>query len=131
MNTRTAVIGVGLVVVAVVLFVVLGGGSGSDSSSSDSGTSADAAKVPTIVVDKEGHPVGGIQELVYRKGDQIHFKVKVPFEEEVHLHGYDVMKEVPKGGGTVTYDLPAELEGVFEAELEGRGEQIVELKVEP
>jgi hypothetical protein len=125
MNTRTAIVGAGLVVAAVVLFIVLGGG-GSDSSST-----TDAGKVPTVVVDKEGHPVGGIQELVYKKGDQIHFKVKVPFEEEVHLHGYDVAKEVPKGGGTVTYDLPADIEGVFEAELEGHKEQIVELKVEP
>jgi hypothetical protein len=125
MNTRTALIGVVLVVVAVVLFIVLGGGG------SDESKSTDAGKVPTVVVDAEGHPVGGIQELVYRKGDRIHFKVKVPFEEEVHLHGYDVMKEVPKGGGTVTYDLPAEIEGVFEAELEGHKEQIVELKVEP
>jgi hypothetical protein len=130
MNARTAVIGVGLVVVAIVLFVVLGGDSGSDSSS-DSSTSAEAGKVPTIVVNKQGEPVGGIADLTYKKGDQIHFKVEVPFEEEIHLHGYDVMKEVPKGGGTVTYDLPAELEGVFEAELEGRAEQIVELKVEP
>jgi len=129
MNTRTAVIGAGLVVVAIVLFVVLGGGS--SDSGSDSSTSADAGKVPTVVVNTQGEPVGGIAELTYKKGEQIHFKVEVPFEEEVHLHGYDVMKEVPKGGGTVTYDLPAELEGVFEAELEGRGEQIVELKVEP
>jgi hypothetical protein len=128
MNTRTALIGVALVVVAVVLFIVLGGGS---DESSDSSSTTDAGKVPTVVVDKEGHPVGGIQELVYRKGDRIHFKVKVPFEEEVHLHGYDVAKEIPKGGGTVTYDLPAEIEGVFEAELEGHKEQIVELKVEP
>jgi len=125
MNTRTALIGAALVVIAVVLFIVLGGGG------SDESKSTDAGKVPTVVVDKEGHPVGGIQELVYRKGDRIHFKVKVPFEEEVHLHGYDVAKEVPKGGGTVTYDLPAEIEGVFEAELEGHKEQIVELKVEP
>jgi hypothetical protein len=125
MNTRTALIGAGLAVVAVVLFIVLGGG-GSDSSST-----TDAGKVPTVVVDKEGHPVGGIQELVYKKGDRIHFKVEVPFEEEVHLHGYDVAKEVPKGGGTVTYDLPADIEGVFEAELEGHKEQIIELKVEP
>ncbi len=128
MNTRTALIGAGLVVVAVVLFIVLGGGS---DSSSDSSSTTDTGKVPTVVVDDEGHPVGGIQELVYRKGDQIHFKVKVPFEEEVHLHGYDVAKEVPKGGGTVTYDLPADIEGVFEAELDGHKEQIVELKVEP
>jgi len=129
MNTRTALIGVVLVVAAVALFIVLGGDS--DSSSSDSSTTADAAEVPTVVVNQQGEPVGGIADLTYKKGDQIHFKVEVPFEEEIHLHGYDVMKEVPKGGGTVTYDLPAELEGVFEAELEGRGEQIVELKVEP
>jgi hypothetical protein len=128
MNTRTALIGAALVVVAVVLFIVLGGGS---DSSSDSSSTTDAAEVPTVVVDKQGEPVGGIADLIYRKGDRIHFKVKVPFEEEIHLHGYDVMKEVPKGGGTVTYDLPAEIEGVFEAELEGRGKQIVELKVEP
>jgi hypothetical protein len=124
-NPRTAAIGAALVVVAVVLLIVLSGGS------SDSSKSTDAGKVPTVVVDKQGHPVGGVQELVYNKGDQIHFKVKVPFEEEVHLHGYDVAKEVPKGGGTVTYDLEADLEGEFEAELEDRAEQIVALKVEP
>ncbi len=125
MNTRTALIGGALVVAAVVLLIVLSSG-GSDESST-----TDAGKVPTIVVDKQGKPVGGIRELVYRKGDQIHFKVQVPFEEEVHLHGYDVMKEVPKGGGTVVYDLPAEIEGEFEAELEGHKEQIVDMKVEP
>jgi hypothetical protein len=125
MNTRTALIGVVLVVVAVVLFIVLGGGS--DDTTSTTG----AVEVPTIVVDKQGKPVGGIADLTYKKGDRIHFKVEVPFEEEIHLHGYDVAKEIPKGGGTVTYDLPAEIEGVFEAELEGRGEQILELKVEP
>jgi len=125
MNTRTALTGAALVVVAVVLLIVLSSG-GSDSSSD-----TDAGRVPTIVVNQQGHPVGGIQELVYRKGDQIHFKVEVPFEEEVHLHGYDVAKEIPKGGGTVVYDLPAEIEGEFEAELEGKKEQIIDLKVEP
>ncbi|MFL5874064.1 MAG: hypothetical protein ACJ75T_11430 [Solirubrobacterales bacterium] len=127
MNTRTALIGAALVVVAVVLFIVLGG----SDSSSDSSSTSDAGKVPTVVVNKQGEPVGGIAELTYNKGDRIHFKVEVPFEEEVHLHGYDVMKEVPKGGGTVTYDLPAEIEGDFEAELEGQHEQIVQLTVDP
>jgi hypothetical protein len=125
MNKRTALIGAALVVVAVVGLIVLSSGG------SDSNTTTDAGKIPTIVIDEQGHPDGGIEELVYRKGDQIHFKVKVPFEEEVHLHGYDVAKEVPKGGGTVTYDLPAEIEGEFEAELEGHKEQIIDLKVEP
>ena len=125
MNAKTAIAGVVVVVVAVVLLIVLSSGG------SDSGDKTDAGKVPVIKVDKQGHPVGGIQDLTYHKGDQIHFKVEVPFEEEVHLHGYDIPKEVPKGGGTVTYDLPAEIEGVFEAELEDRKEQIIQLTVEP
>lgn len=125
MNSKTAVIGAVLVVVAVVLLIVLGSGG------SDSSKTTEAGKVPTIVVDNQGHPVGGVQELVYNKGDRIHFKVKVPFAEEIHLHGYDVAKEVPKGGGTVTYDLKADLEGEFEAELEDRAEQVAALKVEP
>jgi hypothetical protein len=125
MNPKTAIVGGVLVVVAVVLLIVLSGGGSDENATTDSG------KVPTIVVNQAGHPVGGVKEIVYRKGDQIHFKVEVPFEEEIHFHGYDVAKEVPKGGGTVTYDLPASIEGVFEAELEGRGEQIAEIKVEP
>jgi hypothetical protein len=125
MNMKTALVGGVLVVAAVILLIVLSSGG------SDENANTDAGKVPTIVVNQAGHPVGGIQELIYRKGDQIHFKVEVPFEEEVHFHGYDVAKEVPQGGGTVVYDLPASIEGVFEAELEGRKEQIAEIKVEP
>ena len=126
MNAKTAIAGGVIVVVAVVLLIVLSSGGSDDSSSS-----TDAGKVPVIEVNKQGHPVGGIADLTYHKGDQIHFKVEVPFEEEVHLHGYDIPKEVPKGGGTVTYDLPADIEGVFEVELEDREEQIIQLTVEP
>lgn len=125
MNRRTAIAGVLVLVVAIVLLIVLSSGG------SDSSDTTDAGKVPTIVVDKEGHPVGGIQDLDYHEGERIHFKVEVPFAEEVHLHGYDIPKEVPEGGGTVTYDLPATIEGVFEAELEDRKEQIIQLTVEP
>lgn len=125
MNLRTALVGGVLVVVAVVLLVVLSSGG------SDESKTTDAGKVPTIVVDKQGKPVGGVAELIYKTGDRIRFKVKVPFAEEIHLHGYDVAKEVPKGGGTVIYDLRADIEGEFEAELEDRKEQIVAIKVEP
>jgi hypothetical protein len=40
------------------------------------------------------------------------------------------MKDV-EAGGSVSFDFPATLEGVFEAELEDRGEQILELTVNP
>jgi hypothetical protein len=124
-NVVRALVGVGVVIVAVVVLVVLQG------SNSDSSGNTDGGKLQTIAVDKAGHPVGGIRRLTYNKGEQILFKVEVPFAEEVHLHGYDIPKEVPKGGGSVTYSLPASIEGVFEAELENRKEQIIEMTVNP
>jgi hypothetical protein len=124
MNTRTAIAGAAVVVVAVVLLIVLSGGS------NDKTSSTDAGKVPTIVVNDAGEPVAGITDLTYHKGDQIHFKVKSGIADEVHVHGYDIMKDV-KAGGTVTYDFPATIEGVFEAEMENQKEQIIQLTVEP
>ena len=79
---------------------------------------------------KNGKPVGGIRTLTYNKGDRIHFKVDSDVSDEVHVHGYDIMKDV-KAGGSVSFDFPATIEGVFEAELEGRKEQIIELRVNP
>jgi hypothetical protein len=117
------VLGTGVVVVAVVLLIVLKNGGGEETADSASGT------VPTIVV-KDGKPVGGIRVLNYNAGERIHFKVRSDVSDEVHVHGYDLHKDV-KAGGTVSFDFPASIEGIFEAELEGRKEQIVELRVNP
>lgn len=89
-----------------------------------------SAAVPTIVV-RNGSPVGGIKQLEYSAGEQIKFKVDGDEAEEIHVHGYDLMKDIPAGGGTVEFDFPAEIEGIFEAELEGKGVQILEMTVNP
>lgn len=126
MNSSTVrvVVGVAVVVVAVVLLVVLkdNGGSGAQSSNAN-------GKNPVIVV-RNGKPVGGIRTLTYNEGDQVRFRVDSDVSDEVHVHGYDFMKDV-KAGGSVSFDFPATIEGVFEAELEGRKEQIIELRVNP
>jgi hypothetical protein len=121
--TRAALAG-GLVVLAVVLLIVLkDNGGGNPTSSNASG------KVPVIVV-KDGKPVGGIRDLTYNEGERVRFVVESDVSDEVHVHGYDIMKDV-KAGGSVSFDFPATLEGVFEAELEGRKEQIIQLTVNP
>jgi len=142
MNARTAAVGVVLVVVAVVLLIVLSGGedSGSDTTTSGNaagkptnksgGEAAAEPEVTTIVVGKDGKPVGGIAEIDVNKGNEVRFEVKSAIAEEIHVHGYDLMKDVP-AGGTITFEFPADLEGIFEAELEGQAEQILELRVEP
>jgi hypothetical protein len=126
MNSKTArvVAGLAAVAVAIVLLAVL------KKDDSGAGKTTDAGKVPTIVVDSAGKPVGGIADLTYSKGERIHFKVRSAVADEVHVHGYDLMKDV-KAGGTIAYDFPATIEGVFEAELEGRKEQIIQLTVNP
>jgi hypothetical protein len=88
-----------------------------------------AGAVPTIVI-RNGEPVDGIEKLEYSAGDQIQFRVQSDVADEVHVHGYDVMEDVA-AGGTVSFSIPAELEGIFEVELEGRKEQIAELRVNP
>lgn len=125
MNTRIAILGAGVIVVAVVLLIVL-----SSSGSDDKSSKTDAGEVPTIEVNKNGEPEGGITELIYRKGDRIRFEVHSAIADEVHVHGYDILKDV-EAGGTVSFDFPATIEGVFEAEMEAQKEQILQLTVEP
>jgi hypothetical protein len=121
-NTVRALVGAGIVVVAVVLLIVL--------KSDNSDSSATTTKGVTTIVIKNGEPVGGIAQLTYNKGEEVRFKVDSDVSDEVHMHGYDIMKDV-KAGGSVSFDFPATIEGVFEAELEGRKEQILELAVNP
>ena len=134
----------------VVLFVVLAGGDddGSDGggqtvvtqtqpATGETGSSAQKPPrekparpaVPRIVVEG-GEPRGGVERLSFERGDRIQFAVRSDVADEVHVHGYDVSKDVP-AGGSVRFSFPARLEGVFEVELEDRGEQIAELRVNP
>lgn len=124
-------------VVVVVAIVLIGsGGDDDDSSSTTPETTTQttsekpaAPAVPTITI-KDGKPVGGVQEIDVDKGDTIQFKVKSDADHEIHMHGYDIAKDV-EAGGQVSYNVPADLEGIFEVEIEDLGEQIAELRVNP
>ena len=146
-NERAVLLGLGVVALVAFLVVALnksGDGDKSDSSQSTSqaeSTQAGATnskpeeskqRAPEIPVIKviEGEPMKGVLDLTYNQGERVRFKVHSDTAEEVHLHGYDIAKEV-KPGGTVTFDFPAEIEGIFEVELEQSAVQIAELTVEP
>lgn len=136
-----ALVGVVAIAIAVVLFVVL-----RDDGDNDEGKAPPSAdrpaktvekdrrpspkpSVPEIVV-RDGKPLGGVKELTYSEGDRVRFKVKSDVHDEIHLHGYDLSKDV-QAGGSVSFDFPADLEGIFEVELEHRAVPIAELKVSP
>ena len=91
-------------------------------------TTAAPAVLTIKVVDEK--PVGGVAKLKVKKGDQIHFIVESDSKQEVHLHGYDVAKDAAPDA-PAEFDLDATIDGVFEAELEDPGVQILKLTVEP
>ncbi len=140
-NIARVAAGIAAVAVAVLLLVVLkddgGGDTGTDTTpttatESTPGTTTSpsaAAEIPTIVVEG-GRPVGGVRDLSFEEGDRIRFKVESDVSDEIHVHGYDLMKDV-EAGGSVTFDFLATIEGVFEAELEERKQPIAELTVNP
>lgn len=137
MSYATRVFSVLLAMLAIAGLVACGSSSSSTTGSSNSSTSSEATSAgagggeagATIVV-KNGEPVGGVRELEYSAGDQIEFTVDSDVADEIHVHGYDLMKDVP-AGGSVSFSFPAEIEGIFEVELEGRKEQIAEIRVNP
>jgi len=128
-----------VVVIAVVAFVIAqpGGDDGNDTKSTQAtgatgttGAGKPALPPPVRIVVSGAKPVGGIKKITVQKGDRVRFTVTSDVADEVHVHGYDFMKDVP-AGGTVRFDFPARIDGSFEVELEQRAEQIASLRVEP
>ena len=58
------------------------------------------------------------------------FRVRSDEAEEVHVHGYDLMKDL-EPGETATMAFKATITGIFEIEFEHSAEQIAELRVDP
>lgn len=101
---------------------------GQDATGGPSGRT-DRPEVEQIRVDG-GEPVGGVQELSARSSETVRFAVRSDVADEVHVHGYDRSRPVGPSR-PARFEFPAELEGVFEVELEQRGLEIAELTVEP
>jgi len=141
-GTRWAVLGL-VVAVAVVAFVIAQSGGGSSSSKSKTtqaqapaggtavkSTATSATPAPKLIVVKGEKAVGGVQDINVKKGDQVRFTVQSDSAQEIHVHGYDFHKNVPKNG-SVSFSFPAKIDGGFVIELEGPGQQIAALKVQP
>ena len=122
-NALRVVAGVVVLGLAVLLYVVL------ESTDDEETASSAALGVPVVVVER-GEPKGGVQELSYNAGEPIRFRVKSDVADEIHFHGYDVAADVA-AGGTVSFEVPATIPGIFEVELEHAREQIAEVTVEP
>jgi hypothetical protein len=73
---------------------------------------------------------GKVTKLRFKQGDTVRFRVRSDVADHVHVHGYDLMKDV-EPGNTITFSFPASITGIFEIELEEQGEEIAQLRVDP
>jgi hypothetical protein len=118
-NQRLVLLGLAVLVVVVAGVVV---GTGASNSTKSAG--------PTTVTVQGAKPVGGVKDVTFKKGATVDLTVKSDTADEVHFHGYDVHKDVAKGG-SVHFRFPATIEGKFIVELEKHKRTLANVTVAP
>jgi FtsP/CotA-like multicopper oxidase with cupredoxin domain len=135
---------IGVVLIALVAvvaaFVLLQPGEDpkATATAAEAGTPATTSVVaaPTTTTTRQAPPAaplltaGKVRTISVTHGDTVRFRVRSSVAEEVHVHGYDLTKDI-EPGRTATMSFPAALEGVFEIEFEHSGTQIASLRVAP
>jgi hypothetical protein len=138
-------IAAGALVVAAVLFLVL---RPDDNGGSVATTSADTTTPTTTVppppprppsppppaririVLRDGQPVGGVRRVTVAKGRRVVLVVSADVTDHVHVHGYDVMRDVAPGR-PARFAFRATIVGTVEVELEDRRLPIARVTAKP
>jgi len=87
-----------------------------------------AGPIEIRIVVVNGVPKGGIFREKVEKGDRVVLIVKSDVTDHVHLHGYDIMRDVAPGRPARLL-FEATIPGRFEVELEDRGVPIADITV--
>jgi hypothetical protein len=142
---RFTFLGIAVVIAVVAVILLAGGGDETDKASNSASTptptatatasDGEATETPTPTPTATPKPLpllkaGKVAKLTYDQGDTVRFRVVSDKAEEVHIHGYDIKKEL-EPNQTATVSFKATINGIFEIEFEGSATQIAELKVEP
>jgi hypothetical protein len=137
---------IALMLAAVAASTIALAGCGGDSSTTDAVTTTETVataptarttgttpvahpKVITITVVK-GVPQGGIKRPTIDKGDKVVLLVRTDSGEAVHLHGYNIEKDVVPGQA-VRLPFTANIAGRFEVELHPTDALLAVLEVKP
>ena len=142
-------IGAAAIALAVGLFVVLRPKDDSEPSASPPTTTAPTTETtPTVstpvvpqppqpppaarvrITIRNGLPVGGPARITVVKGRRVVLVVTSDVADEVHVHGYDIMRDVVPGR-PATIEFRATIVATVEAELENRGLQIATITTNP
>ncbi len=79
---------------------------------------------------RDGAPVSGVAHPEIARGERVKIVVRADVADHVHLHGYDLIRDVAPGAPAQLV-LTADVTGVFELELEESGILLAELEVAP
>jgi FtsP/CotA-like multicopper oxidase with cupredoxin domain len=149
-NQRLTFLGIAAAIAVVAIIVLATGGDSGEGAQDSAGTTAqqtatpsapptaeeggDATPTPTPTPTPKPQPpllqAGKVTKLRFTEGETVRFRVRNDAPEEIHIHGYDIAKDL-EPGKTLTVSFPAKITGIFEIELEHSGEQIAELRVDP
>jgi hypothetical protein len=110
----------GIAAAIAVLAVVLLAGGGAETGGP---TATPTPQPPLLSADNE-------KALTVTQGETVRFRVRSTTDEEVHVHGYDLKKDV-RPGQTITFAFKADIPGIFEIEFEKSGTTLAQLKVVP
>ncbi len=145
-NQRLTFLGIAAVIAVVAVVVLAGGGSDDEGSgeqasstqtatpsATESGSEETATPTPTPTPTPKPPTTlaaGSVKKLRFKEGGTVRFRVRSDEAEEIHVHGYDIEREVP-AGETISVSFKATITGIFEIEFHHSGEQIGELRVDP
>ncbi len=88
---------------------------------------ADASQTVAVEI-VGGEPVSGVQRVEVGLGSVVALMVTSDTAEEVHVHGYDILRAV-SADHPAHFAFTAEIPGVFEVEFEGSGQLLVQLEI--
>lgn len=142
-GARITFLGIAAAIAIVAVVLLAGGGDETDKASNPAPTATPSATREPAEAEPQATETptptpkpppllqaGEEKTLTFNEGDTVRFRVRNPTAEEVHVHGYDIMKDL-EPGKTATVSFKASITGVFEIELEGSGTLLAQLKVEP
>jgi FtsP/CotA-like multicopper oxidase with cupredoxin domain len=137
---RLSFLGIAVVIAVVAVIVLADSGEDTTTGSQSTATAtpqpeepASETTTPTATPTPTPPPLlkgGKVTRLEYTEGDTVRFRVTSDVPEEVHVHGYNIAKDLEPGKVT-TVSFKATITGIFEIEYEHAREQIAELRVEP
>ena len=113
----------GMIAALVLLSTACGGSSDNEPASAE--PQADVTIEVTIV----DNTISGVDQRVeVELGSIVELTITSDVDEEIHIHGYDEFVTLVAGEPAVL-TFEASIPGVFEAELEGRGQRVTEFEV--